>query len=425
MSNGIELDYLKDSLLPKGYLKIIVEGGLIEEPKEKIGLTNFWGDSLVYSGSSKYTQEILSTQLEDHASSFGFSHNSGFCSFNFVALSDFFEEDLKMILQVMNQPQFHPKDLELIRKQKIQAKKKIKENPASLARVGAHLVYWSSHPRGVISTEKTISTIQREDIQNWQKKMWVHSRIKVLMAGDFDIDSVIKILEMHLIQTKKPKGIPQINFDSTMEVDPNILKNKMKLTYHVHKEIPQSVIIWRSQGMPHHSNEYFALKIFDFILGGDSFNSFLTQDIRVRRGWAYSVYSGYHVDKYGGYISLVAQTRNENISPLLERVREILNKPSIFINQEKINRAKISIRNKFVFLYRTPFQLLNNIMILKRHGLKKTYLPTFLESIDKVTLNDVLNIAKRYYAPNKFFKIIVAPKSLKLNIPLKTLLIPQ
>ena len=425
LSNGVEIHYLKNDLLPKSYLQIIIEGGHIEETKEKIGLTSFWGDSLVYSGSSKYTQEILSTQLEDHASNFNFSNHSGFCSFNFSALSNFFEEDLKKILQVINHPRFQPKDIELIRKQKIQSKKKLKENSSSLARVGAHLVYWSSHPRGMVSTIKTLSSIQRQDIQNWHKKMWLPSRIKILLAGDIKLDSTLKILENNLLTRNNSKNISGINFDSLMQVDPQILNSKVNITYHVHKEVPQSVIIWRAQGISHHSKEYFALKIFNFILGGDSFNSFLTQDIRARRGWAYSVYSTYHSDKYGGYISLVAQTRNANIQSLTKRVHEILNKPTMFINQEKIDLAKRSIRNKFVFLYQTPFQLLKNIMILKRHGLKKNYLSTFLDNIDKVTLNNVLDIAKKYYTSDKFFKIIVAPQSIKLNTRVKILQIPE
>ncbi len=425
LSNGIEIYYLKNDLLPKIHLQIIIEGGQVEEPREKIGLTNLWGDSLVYSGSSKYPQEIISTQLENHASTFTFSSHSGFCSFDFIALSNFFEEDLKMLLQVINNPRFQPKDVELIRKQKIQSKKKLKENSLSLARVGAHLVYWGSHPRGMISTTKTISAIQHKDVQNWQKKMWVRPRIKVLLAGDINLNSVINILENNLIIHNKSKNISDINFDSLMHVDQKILKDKMNFTYHVHKEVPQSVIIWRAQAIPHHSKEYFALKVFNFILGGDAFNSFLTQDIRARRGWAYSVYSSYYSDKYGGYASIVAQTRNENIRSLIKRVHEILNEPTMFINQEKVNLAKRSIRNKFVFLYQTPFQLLSNIMILERHGLKKNYLSTFLENIDKVALNNVLDIAKKYYAPDNFFKIIVAPKLIKLNDQVKTLKVPE
>ncbi len=426
LSNGIQVYYLKGSIVPKARLRIIIQGGLIEEVKEKIGLTELWGNSIVYSGSSKHTQEKLSSQLEDHASSFVFNNNTKFSSFGFTALSNFFEEDLKMILEVINNPRFKPKDVELIRKQKIQTIKKRRENPATLGKLGAHFIYWGSHPRGAFSTKKTISRIKHSDIKNWHEKVWLRSRIKVLLTGDININSIIKILNKYLIQNNKDQKTFDINdLESLMKVSSGFIKKKQGTTYHIYKQVPQSTIIWRAQGIPHHSKEYFALKIFNFILGGDSFNSFLAQDIRARRGWAYSVYSSYSSDKYGGYINIMAQTSNINVPSLMKRLQEILEKPEIFINKNKIKQAKKSIRNKFVFLYQTRFEFLNNIMMLKRHGLSDNYLSTFLKNIDQVSLNDVLKVARKYYTPHQFFKIIVAPKNLQLTEKVVNLKIPN
>ena len=419
MSNGIQLYYLQGKTIPKTYLKIIVEGGLVEEPSHQIGLTSLWGSSIVYSGSEEYPQEKLSIHLEDHASSFSFGHNSEFASFHFTALSNFFEKDLEMILQVLNEPRFHPDDIQLIKKQKIQSKKKRKENPASLARMGAHKVYWGDHPRGRVYTEQTISQLERADMKNWHKKMWAPSRLKVLLAGDFNIESTVAILEKY-----SPPPLA-FNPSSYMKIKPDMLANKKETTYHIHKEIPQSTMIWRSQGIAHHSREYFALKVFDLILGGDSFNSFLTQDIRARRGWAYSVYSSYRSDKYGGYISIVAQSQNHNVPALFQRLGEILGKPEEFVDAERVERAKTSIRNKFVFLYKTHFQLLNNLIILKRHGLSDDYLSTFLDNIDRVSLEEVFRIAKKYYHPSQFVKVIVGPTKMKLSGKVTPLVIPD
>ena len=100
---------------------------------------------------------------------------------------------------------------------------------------------------------------------------------------------------------------------------------------------------------------------------------------------------------------------------LLSRLTEILNHPEIFVTEEKLKQAKAAIRNKFVFLYKTPAQLLNILFRLESHGLKNNYLATFLENIEQVTLEDVLNIAKKYYNFDDFLKVIVAPKTLNLK----------
>ena len=148
LANNVELRYLYDNTIPKTYFKVIITGGSVEDSAEKTGLTNLWGEAVVYSGSKKYTRERLSSYLEDHASNFGFHNDIEFAYFSLTALSNFFEEDLQVILQVLNHPRFHKEDIQLLKKQIIQSQKKRKENPMTLARLGAKQIYWGSSPRG-------------------------------------------------------------------------------------------------------------------------------------------------------------------------------------------------------------------------------------------------------------------------------------
>lgn len=94
--------------------------------------------------------------------------------------------------------------------------------------------------------------------------------------------------------------------------------------------------------------------MFDFLLGGDSFNSYLTQKIRTEKGWAYSAYSTFETDNFGS-VMVFTQTANANLPDVwIVAMDDILAKPEAFVSTDKINQAKLSLKNKFVFLFENP-----------------------------------------------------------------------
>ena len=410
LNNNVELLYLQTDILPKVSLKITIEGGLVEEETNKIGLTGIWGRGVTYSGSKKFDRDTLSSILEKNASDFNFSHNISRASFRLTALSRFFESDLKIILEVLNHPRFDIQDIKLLQQQAVQSLKEVRQNPASLARLGSSLAYWKGHPRNKQATNRTILAITRDDLLAKQAEMWKANRLKILVAGDFDLANLKSILNKN-IPSKNPR---QVDLSPALRVSENILKDRSDQSYHILKDIPQSVILWKGRGLKHHDREYFAWKIFDFILGGSSFNSYLTQEIRVKRGWVYSIYSTYNTDKYQGNITIFAQTQNQNLPKLIREVEKILKSPEEYISLDRIKQAKRSIQNRFVFLYSTHYDFLNRINELESEGLDKDHLRTFLDNIEKTTYEQVIQIAKQYYQPSKLFKLIVGPKDIKI-----------
>jgi zinc protease len=79
---------------------------------------------------------------------------------------------------------------------------------------------------------------------------------------------------------------------------------------------------------------YYTLRLFDFLLGGDSFNSYLTQKIRTEKGWAYSAYSSFETDDFTGSIMLFTQTANMNLPEVIAAIDDILAKPEDFISKD-------------------------------------------------------------------------------------------
>ncbi len=405
LNNGIPVYLKQNRMLPKVTVTFFLEGGVFEEAEGEEGLTALWGSTLAYSGSENLPARELATYMEKRASSFYFDSGLERSSFTLSSLSHFFYDDLLAVFDVMMNPLLADADYQLMRNQSLQGIKRRTERPGAMAYLGAKLIFWEGDVRSRIPTTSSLESMERDTLVEKHSSMMRASRFSILIVGDFLVDELMD----HLNETfgsleASQEGMPDV---SLLEGEP--LERDSRLLVHMAKDIPQTTVLWRAPGVPHASPDYYALKVFDFILGGDSFNSTLTAQIRTRRGWAYSVYSHYSAGKYGGDLSIFLQTKNDSAADAVAEVERILSNPDEFLTEERLSEAVMAIKNKYVFLYETPEKLASLQLALQWDGLPDDYLEHFLEHIDQVSLDDLKRIARQYYAPEKFFLTVVGP----------------
>ncbi len=415
LNNGIEVYYLKSDTVPLVHMQIIVEGGGFEVPDEKLGLHSLWGDTVVFSGSETMHRDALSNYLESRASAFSFSAGTERSTFNLRSMAHYFERDLKTVFEVLQKPRLAEEDFELLRKRVLQELERRDENPAKWAALGMSRVYWGDTLRGRYATRRTVAALKAQDLSAWHERMWRGERLSVAVSGSVEAPRLRRLFNETLGKLAvQPKDAPDLK---KMHILPVAKGNELRL---LPKEIPQTTVIYRAPGMKHTDPDYYALRILDFLLGGDSFNSYLTQKIRTEKGWAYTAYSSFETDDFTGSLVLFTQTANTNLPDVLALMDQILAEPQQYIDAKKIEQAKLSLRNKFVFLFENPAQYMKLYLQLKWDGLPETYLAHYAENLRKVTEADVLRVARKYYRPENFTVLLCGPKDVyKKKSPLR------
>jgi len=416
---GVKLYHYQSSLIPKVRMQISFEGGEAEEPASKKGLTSLMGECHVLSGSKEHPRTKLAEELEQKSSSFSFQNNIERISFNIESLSANFYSDLSLITEVITHPRFEQSDCDIIKNQILQVIKKRNENPGQLAYIVAAMKAYENTIKGRITTTKSISEITNDDLVSFHKRMVSKSRLTISVVGDFNLEVLKKQLNSFISTLAEGSAFN----DKSIQIKPNLIQKKI---YLVESDIPQTTVLFQSPGIPHSHPDYFAMKVYDFILGGGGFSAELMQEIRTKRGWAYSVYSQYSSEKYDGAIKIFAQTANKNTKDLINKVNEILLSPEQFVTNDVVEKTKLSLLNKFVFLYETPTDFVNIKLSLLRDGLGENFLDTYRKRISEITREEVIAVAKKYYAPDKFFISLVGPASLKADISgVETFTVPR
>jgi len=198
-----------------------------------------------------------------------------------------------------------------------------------------------------------------------------------------------------------PKGAPA-------EKLPKVANLNEQETIKLAHPSTQTHILLGQPGMKRGDPDYFALYVGNHILGGNGLVSRLSNEIREKRGLAYSTYSYFLPMRKDGPFQIGLQTRNDQAEEALKVVRETLNN---FIENgptdEELNASKKNITGGFPLRISSNQKILGYIGMIGFYDLPLDYLDTFNEKIQAVSADDIKDAFKRRVHPDTMVTVLV------------------
>ena len=195
--------------------------------------------------------------------------------------------------------------------------------------------------------------------------------------------------------------IPKIPFKPSFAKETKTVK--------IDRGITQANIIIGQAGVSRDNPDYYALTVMNYILGGGGFSSRLVEEIRNRRGLAYSVASFFDPGKYPGAFQIALQTKNSSAREAItlslqgmERIRKEL------ISEKELEGAKKYLIGSFPMRLNTQGKLTGFLTQVEYFGLGLDYPEKYPSLIQSITREEVLRVAKKYLHPKKHILVIVA-----------------
>jgi zinc protease len=161
-------------------------------------------------------------------------------------------------------------------------------------------------------------------------------------------------------------------------------------------------------GTERNNPDYFAIEVFNEVMGG-GFSSRLIQDIRTKRGLAYSVGGGIGTSfDHPGVTRFVLGTKSQStveaIQALYDDVDDLQKHP---ITDDEIKRAKDSILNSFIFNFDTPDKVLHERMAYEFYSYPLNFLEQYRAGIEKAAVADVNRVAAKYLHRDQLAVLVV------------------
>ena len=401
LSNGMVLYLLEDRELPLVHVSALIRTGSAYDPPDKSGLAQLTATLLRTGGTSDQTPQAINEALEFMGAEMEFSMGRESGAASFSVLKKDFPRALSIFAGLLLKPAFDPTQVDLAKKQEVEAIRRSNDNPEEIAYREFRKVLYEGNPRGLAPTIESIEKIQREDLAGFHQRFFQPNNILLGVSGDFKKEEMINSLEEAFRDWRR--SLLELPF---LQAPP--ARNK-KSIYHAPKDLPQATILLGHLSIPLTHPHHIPFKVLNFILGGGGFNSRLTQEIRSNLGLAYSVGSfyqgraGYGV--FGAFCQTKSSTAHKAISLLYGIIEGLKSnqKPS----PEELDWAKKTLVNQFIFSFASSASIVSQQMQLEYDGMPEDYLEQYQERVAAVTLETLGRVAEEHLHPEKSLLLVV------------------
>lgn len=403
LANGAILFLLEDHELPLIHLTAYIRTGSMFEPKEQLGVATLTGTLLRAGGTKSRKAKEIDEELEFMGASVETGMDTEAGSASMSVLKKDLDKGLEIFADVLMHPAFDRRNIEIEKAKIIESIRRRNDEPFQIARREFRkLIYGEHHPLSRTMEIPTVKKISRNDLIEFHKKYYHPNNMMIAASGDFDADELTRKLEP-LFKNWVPA---EIRFPTVETVPLNF--EKRGTVGEAEKKLNQASLIIGHLGIKRHNPDRFALEVMNEILGGSSFTSRLYKEVRSRQGLAYWIGSSFSEPWDYGTIAAGCQTKSETVGKAIQSIlNEIKNIREKEVPEEELKSAKDSIVNSFVFRYATSHAIVTQKMSLEYFGFPDDYLETYTKKISAVTVQDVLEAAKKYLKPDSFSFMVV------------------
>ncbi|MFZ0859559.1 MAG: pitrilysin family protein [Candidatus Sulfotelmatobacter sp.] len=415
LKNGMVIFLQEDHELPLIDGTARIRGGSVNEPATKVGLVDMYGEVWRTGGTKTQTGDQLDDFLEVRAAKVETGGGPDSTTISWSCLKGDLDDVFKAFVDVLQNPEFRADKLDIAQKEEDDAISRRNDDVGEIAhRESVKLAYGSNNPYARDAEYATVAAVTRQDLIDWHGKYVRPNNIILGISGDFDSAAMEARLRAAFDSWPKGAAVPRKNEIKYSPAPPgNYLVSK--------EDVNQSTIHMLGLGITRDNPDYYAISVFNEAFGG-GFSSRLFNDIRTKRGLAYSVGGGIGSNfGHPGILQVAIGTKSgttiEAIQAATEDIDNLSKQP---ITDDEIQRAKDAILNAFIFRLDSPDKILAERMTYEYYGYPSDWLDKYEAEIKKVTAADVNRVAAKYMHRDQM-AVLVVGNTKEFDKPLSSL----
>jgi zinc protease len=385
---GIEAWLVREPAVPMIAVDFAFTGGAAQDLPAKAGTASLVA-SLLDDGVGEFDSKTFHERLERQAIELSYHADRDTLHGSLRTLTENQSEAFEALRLGLTAPRFDPSDVELNRAQLLSTLRRATTNPTEIANLRWWQAAFADHPYGrpVAGTLESVPAITIDDLRDYTHRVLARANLKVAVVGDIDAEAVKAMLD-HVFGSLPAK--PQLK--PVPDITPHGLGQRIVIKL----DVPQAVMTFGGPGIARKDPDFMAAYIVNHILGGGSFSSRLYQEVREKRGLAYSVYDSLVWLNYSALFLGGTATRADRTGETLALIeKEIHRLAEEGPTADELAKAKAYLNGSFALNLDTSSKIAALLVQLQRDGLGIDYFTRRPEMINAVTLDDARRVAKR------------------------------
>lgn len=383
-----------------------VRAGTRHEAPGEEGMSHFL-EHMMFKGTGKRSALDIALEVDRVGGEFNAFTSREYTCFHLLLLA----RDIKLACDIMSDvlmnSTFAEEEIERERKVILQEISMVEDNPEEVIHDLFFEQAFGDHPLGkpILGDPKIIEKFDRKSVSSYFRNHYSPSQIVIAVAGDVGHEEVKK----HLNRFLKPKFLSAASQKSQKNAGAKRLKRPKILsgTKVVKRELEQSHIIVGFPGMPNDHADRYAAFLLNIYLGG-GMSSSLFQEIREKRGLAYTVYSSLAPFSDTGLFSVYVGTSPDEVGTCLEVTgRELARLRKHKLDQKAVGALKDNLKGTILL---NCDSVENRMTSIAKNEIffQRFYSPKEVTRlIDKVDSDDIQRIARKLLDPKKLILTVL------------------
>jgi predicted Zn-dependent peptidase len=388
LANGVRLATERMPHVRSVAVGIWLTRGSRHEPAEHPGIAHFV-EHMLFKGTPTRNAEEIAQQVDSVGGQIDAFTSKEYAGYYLKVLDEHLPLAVDILADLICNPLFAEEDIEREKKVILEEIKMVEDTPDDLVHEIFAEGFWTNHPLGrpILGTPASVSALDQKTLRHYFSQTYVASNFVVVAVGNLDHDRVRSLLERAL--ENAPHTGPEAD-QSAPVVAPVIQVRR--------KELEQSHIVFGTEALPQHHPERYAGYALNTTLGG-SMSSRLFQNVREKRGLAYSVFSGLSAYQDAGALSIYAGCANDAVAELIDVVvAEIRQMKAGGLDPVELRRAKDHLKGSLMLGLESTSSRMSHLARQEMYRDQTFGLDEMLAAIEAVNASDVLRLADRFFA---------------------------
>ena len=400
--SGAHIYFVENHDLPMLDVAVTFPAGSGFDTAEKSGLASLT-HAMLDQGSEGMNEDDVSRKLADIGAQLAGSVDADRANIALRTLSSMTErnEALVIMARVLQRPLFPEAILVREKARLISALKEAETKPESIAGKAFAKAVFGAHPYGLSAAGEihTVEKLHRSDLDDFYATHYGAQTAVVALMGDIT-RAEAEAIAQNLTGSLPPGG-------ASNEIA-QVVRQSSASTLRIPHPATQSHILMGSPGVARNDADYFPLYVGNYILGGGGFVSRLMQEVREKRGMAYSVYSYFIPMQQPGLFQIGLQTRKDQADEALKIVNQVLaDFVEHGVTEKELTAAKQNIINGFPLRIDSNKKIVDYLGAIGFYNLPLTYMDDFPDKIGKVSVADIRAAFKRKVNPQVMATVVV------------------
>ena len=375
--------------------------GSRHETDAQTGIAHFV-EHMLFKGTDTRSAEDIAQAIDSIGGQLDAFTAKEYAGYYIKVLDEHLPLAVDLLSDIVMRPAFVEEEVGREKKVILEEIKMVEDTPDDLVHELFTQQFWEGHPLGrpILGSKETVEAFTGTSLRDYFRGAYVAPNMIVSAAGNLEHAHVRELVS-------RAFGALGTNGETITQRPPTVKPSVLLKT----KELEQSHLCLGTNSYQQNHDDRYVSYILNSVLGG-SMSSRLFQNVREKRGLAYSVFSGMSAYRDAGNLTIYAGCGADAVEEVIDlSVEELRGLKRTPVPHDELKRAKDHLKGSLMLSLENTASRMSHLARQEIYFDRHFSLDETLAGVQRVTSNDIQRVACDLLANGSLAVTVLGPKA--------------